>query len=265
MKITQREMNLGIATLAAVLIGATWYMFDGKYDEWRSMQTEIERLKFQIQTNERLIERQGIWQEELKERRSALRVFSTELASVSPELNKSIEDMAHRHGLEITRIQTFNEKSNKDLHEQGLNCQWKGSLESVVGFLTELQQQGARYDARTVNIQPEGKNTSRLKGNMVIQCAYLRKTPEEIASDNPAKAAKAPKPAQKPTPQSAPVSTNAPTASAEPAKPATVAPATPTIAEPAKQPAPPTSAPPKRKTPTLPIPAPKPPGTPNEN
>ena len=45
----------------------------------------------------------------------------------------------------------------------------------MVGFLTDLQQQGVRYDVRQLNVTPVGKNTGNLKGNMVIHCAYTRK------------------------------------------------------------------------------------------
>ena len=56
----------------------------------------------------------------------------------------------------------------------GINCTWQGELPSIIGFLTELQQKGVQYDVRTLNISPEGTKSGRLKGNMVIHCAYIK-------------------------------------------------------------------------------------------
>ncbi len=48
MKISQREMILGVATLATLLTGLTWYIVDNKMDEYHAKAAEIEKLKQQI-------------------------------------------------------------------------------------------------------------------------------------------------------------------------------------------------------------------------
>ncbi len=175
MKISQREMILGVATIGCLLIGTTWYLVDRKTDEWKAMQTEIENLEQQIRLHETAIKRQDSWKGELDALQKELRVFGTKQRSVSPELMKTIKSISHKHGLDITRSQPFNEKPTGDLFELGINCTWEGKLKAMVGFLADLQQQGVRYDVRTLNVQPVGKNTGKLKGNMVIHCAYTRK------------------------------------------------------------------------------------------
>lgn len=175
MKITQREMILGVATLGAILAGATWYVVDGKVDEWKAKANEIEKNEQQIRHYQAAIKMQENWLDDLNALQSELRVFDSEKRSVSPELMKNIKTISSKHGLDINRSQPYTEKPTGDLFELGINCTWEGKLEAMVGFLTDLQQQGVRYDVRQLNVTPVGKNTGKLKGNMVIHCAYTRK------------------------------------------------------------------------------------------
>ncbi len=175
MKITQREMILGVATLTAVLAGFTWYIVDSKVDGWKSKANEIEKSEQQARHYRTAIRMQENWLDELNELQGGLRVFDSQKHSVSPELMKTIKAISSKHGLDITRSQPYGEKSTDDLFELGINCTWQGRIETMVSFLTDLQQQGVRYDVRQLNITPVGKNTGELKGNMVIHCAYTRK------------------------------------------------------------------------------------------
>ncbi len=175
MKISQREMMLGVATLACVLIGGTWYGMGGKVEQWKSRKNEIANLKMQISRNQTAIKKQEEWLDQLQELEKELRIFAPDQRSVSPELMKTIKAISDKYNLNITRNQPHEEKPTGNLLEIAINCTWEGSIESVVGFLTELQQQGIRYDIRTLNISPAGKNTGNLKGNMVINCAFTRR------------------------------------------------------------------------------------------
>lgn len=174
MKISQREMVLGVVTMAAVLIGFTWYLVDQRVEEWRGKATTIEKNEQQIRHYQAAIKMQENWLDELESLQSGLRIFPDDNRSVSPDLMKTIKAVSSKHGLDITRSQPYPEKPTGSLFEMGINCTWQGSLESVVGFLSELQQQGVNYDVRQLNITPVGKNTGKLKGNMVIHCAYTR-------------------------------------------------------------------------------------------
>jgi len=175
MKITQREMVLGVLTLAAVLTGTTGYIVDSKIDVWKAKANEIEKTEQQIRHYQTAIKMQENWLDDLNALQAELRVFKDNHRSVSPELMKAIKTISDKHSLDITRSQPYTEKPTGDLFELGINCTWEGKLEAMVGFLTDLQQQGVRYDVRQLNVTPVGKNTGNLKGNMVIHCAYTRK------------------------------------------------------------------------------------------
>lgn len=175
MKITQRELILGVATMACVLAGLTWYAADRKTDEWQAKKSEIERLRQQINLHQNAIKMQETWQGDLETLQRELRVFNADGRSVAPELMQTIKAVSSKHGLDITRNQPYNEKPTGDLFELGINCTWEGSLAAMVGFLAELQQQGVRYDVRSLTVTPAGNDSNKLKGNMVIHCAYTRK------------------------------------------------------------------------------------------
>ena len=175
MKISQREITLGVATFAALLIGLTWYIVDHKADNWKSKANEIVKLEQQASLYKNAIKMQESWMGDLETLQEDLRVFEANGRTVSPELMKTIKGISSTHGLDITRTQPYEEKQIGDLYEIGINCTWEGTLDSMVHFLAEIQQQGVRYDVRQLNVSPVGKNTGRLKGNMVIHCVYTRR------------------------------------------------------------------------------------------
>jgi hypothetical protein len=181
MKITQREMILGVITLAAVLGGTTWYIVDSKVDTWKAKAGTIEKAEQQIRHYQAAIKMQENWIDELNTLQDGLQEFDAGQRSVSPELMKIIKQISSKHKLDITRSQPYAEKPTGDLFELGINCTWQGSLDAMVGFLADLQQQGVSYDVRQLNVTPVGKNTGKLKGNMVIHCAYTRKAVEAAA------------------------------------------------------------------------------------
>ncbi len=175
MKVTERELILGVATLACVVLGGTWYGVNGKVAEWKSRKGEILRLRDQITRHQAAIKMQDEWADELHGLEQELRVFDTGQRSVSPELMKTVNSIADKYELKISKTNPQAEKPTGDLFELGINCTWQGKLDAVVGFLTELQQQGVRYNIRTLNIKPVGQNTGQLQGNMIIDCAFTRK------------------------------------------------------------------------------------------
>lgn len=175
MTISKREMMLGVASLAAVLGGLTWYVVDSKLDDWKAKAAEIEKLEQQVSLHQQAIKMQEDWLDELNELQATLPVFDINKRSVSPELVKAIKDVSDRYRLEILKSTPHKEKPTGDLFEIGINITWQGTLDAMVRFLTELQQQGVRYDVRTLSVTPVGKNTGKLKGSMVIHFAYTRK------------------------------------------------------------------------------------------
>lgn len=174
MKISQREMVLGAVTLACILLGGTWYGTQSKYAEWKNMKTQMEDAENDIARYKAAIEMQDSWFKELMGLQSRLRVFSIDQPSVAPQLMRTISTIADKHRLRILSSQPREEEKIGNLYELEVNCTWSGSIEAMVNFLTELQQQGLRYDINSLNISPAGNNSNDLRGNMVINCVYTR-------------------------------------------------------------------------------------------
>lgn len=175
MKITHREMSLGLLTLGAILIGLTWWIVNSNLPAYRNKAVEIEKLRQQIAFHKNAIKMQENWIGELNELQKDLRVFDSQLRSVAPELRKTIQTISTKYGLEIIKVSPREEHPTGDLFELAINCTWNGKLESMVDFLAELQQQGVRYDVRTLTVKPLGKNTGKLSGSMLIYCSYTKK------------------------------------------------------------------------------------------
>ena len=109
MKITQREMMLGVVALACVLGGITWYAVDKKAEMWKSKKTQIDKLRQQISLHQNAIKMQDNWMGELEILQQDLRVFDDDQRSVSPQLMKTIKAISSEHDLEITRSQPYGE------------------------------------------------------------------------------------------------------------------------------------------------------------
>ena len=110
MKISQREMMLGVVTRACVLAGTTWYAVDKKTEAWKSKKTQIESLRQQIRLNQNAIKMQDSWMGELDLLQQDLRIFDDDQRSVAPQLMKTIKAISSEHELEITRSQPYGEK-----------------------------------------------------------------------------------------------------------------------------------------------------------
>lgn len=174
MKISKREMTLGVLTLTAVLIGSTWYIVDNKTSQWKNKAKEITHLKQQLVYYKNAITMQDNWLDELDELESQLPIFDAEKRSVAPILMETVKQIAARHQVLIPKSNPRTEKPTEDLFELGISCSWEGTLEAITHFLSDLQKQGVRYNIQSLTIKPVGKNSGKLTGNMLINCAYTR-------------------------------------------------------------------------------------------
>jgi hypothetical protein len=174
MKISRREMSLALITFTSLMVGMAYILFDNLYPQWTLKKDQIQQLQRQIKHNKTAIRMEEKWLSELKALQQDLRVFDQDETSVGPELLKIIKKIATDNELDILNSKPLPEKQTDELAEMGINFAWEGKLESIVHFLAAIQNQGIRYDVRTLNITPHGQKPGSLKGSMVIHCAYTR-------------------------------------------------------------------------------------------
>lgn len=176
MRMSNREMILGMATLAAILFGFTYWMAGSKIAEQREMSKEKVRLRRQIQLHKRILEEQSTWIDRLDELQAQLPVYGRKV-SVNVELPPRISEVAREHGLEILQIRPTGEKQIGSLYELSVQCDFQGDLEALVHFLYDLHSQGLRFDIQQIGVKPVAKQEGQLKGSMIINCAYRRTEP----------------------------------------------------------------------------------------
>ena len=64
------------------------------------------------------------------------------------------------------------ESRHGDLYELSASCRWEGSLDALVHFLFELQQDDAILDVSQLTVSPTDKKP--LRGTLTVYCSYTR-------------------------------------------------------------------------------------------
>ncbi|MFL2859373.1 MAG: hypothetical protein ACJ0BW_01385 [Pontiellaceae bacterium] len=175
MKINNREMWLISSTIMVLLSFIVVLYINKKLPIYKNNAKKIKSISSLVNSANRNINMNKEWIDNLEKLQKDLKVFSKSKNSVTPELMQIIKNIALKNGVIITKNQPFKEVPTGDLFEIGINCSWQTNLESIINFLDEIQQNGMKYDVVSLNISPDGNNPRKLKGNMVIQCAYIRK------------------------------------------------------------------------------------------
>ena len=175
MKVSNREMWLIISTVIVISIFILFVYLNKRLPIFNENNNKINSINSLIISAKRNINMNNVWLKDLESLEKDLKIFEKSKNNISPELMQIINNIASKNGVLITRNQPFKEKPIGDLFEVSINCSWQSDLNSIVGFLTEIQNNGLKYDITTLNISPDVKNSKRLKGNMVIQCAYIKK------------------------------------------------------------------------------------------
>ena len=178
MKISKREMIIGIVTLATLLFGITYWLAGAKIERQHEIADGKERLQHQIKLHKRVLEGKESWMGRLEELKVQLPVYDKRI-SVTGEILKNIKSMADQNHLDLTKSRADVEKKVGTLRELSVTCDWEGQLEALVHFLHNVHSQGLRFDIRELNIRPDARRAGVLRGNMIIDCAYLRSSSEE--------------------------------------------------------------------------------------
>jgi hypothetical protein len=174
-KISKRETILGLATLTTVLFGLTFWMSGSRFEEQRELKAKKARMLHEIELNKRILNEKDAWYKRLEELQAQLPVYDTKV-SISSELVTVIRLTAENRQLNLVRTQSTPEKQTGSLYETGISCSWEGTLDSLVKFLYDLQQQGGRFDVPQITAQPDAQRDRILKGTLTINCAYLKNT-----------------------------------------------------------------------------------------
>jgi hypothetical protein len=255
MTMSGREKAIGAITVVVLLFGILGVLAGKRIDTWRTNRLAYRNACSALAEARKLISQRELWQKQYEGVRELMPVFPAD-KPVDTYWLGVMDTAARSNGLNILKAQATGEQLVGDVYEMAIECkEWEGSLEALVRFIYGLESTGVMLDMRQLFIRPNPADHSRLKGNFVLFCAYMRERPDAAkpkTEGTTPPAAPAVAPAVTPAAPAAPPPPPAP--KPEPAKPAVQpTPAKPAAAKPA-QPAPPavkpaaTNTPPKRSS-----------------
>lgn len=177
MTLAPRESMLLLATLTLALFAGTATVVRPKYREWREVRERQEDVRLRIEQDRRLVEQRSHWAEQLGEVSAALPVYPMD-RRMDVHWLTVLDRLASRRGLKLLRHEAGEERRIGEIYELPIECrEWEGSLEAVVLFLFDLQNERAMLDVRQMVIRP--KSQSLLRGQFTLFCAYARGREEE--------------------------------------------------------------------------------------
>lgn len=173
MKLSSREVGLGITTGALLLFGLTFLVGAPKIKVW---QERIETQKAQAQRIEvakRLVGDRARWDERLANLHTRLTRYPVAM-DVTADYLKILERVAKDNNITLVKRRPKKEKPQGDCYEMPIDCTWEGDLNSLVHFLYALDQENVTMDMESLSVKLVAGGKERLKGNFTLMCIYTR-------------------------------------------------------------------------------------------
>ena len=173
MKLSSREVGLGITTGALLLFGLTFLVGAPKIKVW---QERIETRKAQAQRIEvakRLVGDRARWDERLANLHTRLTRYPVAM-DVTADYLKILERVAKDNNITLVKRRPKKEKPQGDCYEMPIDCTWEGDLNSLVHFLYALDQENVTMDMENLSVKLVAGGQERLKGNFTLMCIYTR-------------------------------------------------------------------------------------------
>jgi len=183
MTISHREAMLAVLTLSVALFGGSALFARSRLDRWRQLKAEQFRVRADLEGDKALIAERERWEEEFAELSKMLRAHPAN-KKMDVHWLAVMDQLASKHGVRIAKRRVGEEKQEGDVFELPIEVEhegWQASLESLVGFLLDLQTEGAMLDIRQLRITPKPGGT--LSGRFSLYCAYRRENAGQNAND----------------------------------------------------------------------------------
>lgn len=174
MRITSRETILAGMTALAGLGALTYILCEPRVKEFRNNLKEQKRLQEKIRRTDEMVAQEKDWERKLGEVSRGLNEFLAD-RDMTADMLITLENLAGKSSLRLTKRDAEKEKKQGYVYELAIKCGWEASLEALVQFLFQLQEQGAMMDLAELSVKPE---KGSLKGNFTVSCAYRKKGKE---------------------------------------------------------------------------------------
>ena len=172
MKISRREAVVGLATGIMALFGLTSIMAKSRIEQWKDIRKDQVKCLDQIQKDKTAAGEREKWLKRFNEINEVVPPFPSD-KKMDVHWLSVMDGLASKDGVVISKRRVSEEKRIGDLFELPIECQdCEGSLEAMVRFLFDLQEQGAMLDIRQMVLKP--KSATALRGRFTLYCAYTR-------------------------------------------------------------------------------------------
>ena len=171
MKFSHREQLLLLVTGVALLGGVTYLAAQNQVKAWQSARAQEDDIRHHLELTQRLVGQQSIWDHKLALLRNRLHPYPAS-KDVTAELIIRLEKLAGGSQLSLLSHEFEPESRHGDLYELSASCRWEGSLEALVHFLFDLQQDDAILDVSQLTVSPTDKKP--LRGTLTVYCSYTR-------------------------------------------------------------------------------------------
>ncbi|NLN01305.1 MAG: hypothetical protein GX174_05295 [Lentisphaerae bacterium] len=180
--ISNREKVMLVITLLAILYGALGLTLRGRLERLRAQRDALREQQTLLADREALVAQRASWEAQYAELQDLMPVFDQN-RRVDTYWLGIMDRVAAKNNFSIIKPQVGEEKLAGDVYEMPIDCKdWEGSLEGLVGFLYDLQAEGAMLDVRSMFIRPVPNKPALLRGSFTLYCAYLREASDNAAS-----------------------------------------------------------------------------------
>ena len=176
MIVTPRERAMLVLTVLAALYGGLGLTLRGRLEQLKTLRGTLREQRALLADRGALVARRAEWEAQYAGLQNLMPVFEAG-RRVDTYWLAIMDRLAAKNSITIIKPQLGEEKPVGDVFELPIECKdWEGSLEGLVGFLYDLQAEGAMLDVRGMFIRPSPKNPALLRGSFTLYCAYLRQT-----------------------------------------------------------------------------------------
>ncbi len=183
MSLSRRENNLLILVLSSVVVGSFLILFPKQFKKYKEARGRIAGARVEIEAEEQFAALREDYENLDRELQGELLSFSPD-KEVDVYWLAKISSIAEKHKLQLSKKNPGEEVEAGKARELPIELtDWKGSTDSLMNFLHEIQSEGSSMDVRQIWLRTSRNDNVFLTGRMTVYCAYVREEPVSDMDD----------------------------------------------------------------------------------
>lgn len=162
----------GVVVMYAIAVGV-WFF--SAQSAWMKAEKAYSRAVKTYEDEVKLIGEKRKWADAYEQEKQAMPTFEADKAT-DTTWRRKLDEIAEKHHFLIANAQTGKEVEAGDVLELPIEVgSWEGCLESLVKLLHELENtEEGMFDITQLNFRPNQSKKGYLRGNLTLNCAYMR-------------------------------------------------------------------------------------------